>query len=149
MRKLSVFVAMFVLGASAALAMSGAEAIKERRALMKTDGDVSKPIVPMLDGKAPFNLAIVQKALKAYVNAASKEPALFPPDSKTGDTNALPAIWEGNNKADLDARFKKMGEDAAAALTSVKDEASFKAIMPDFYKNNCGGCHEKYKAKQQ
>ena len=51
--------------------------------------------------------------------------------------------------ADLDARFKKMGEEAAAALVSVKDEASFKAVMPDFYKNNCGGCHEKYKAKQQ
>ena len=130
-------------------AATGADAIKERRALMKIDGDVSKPIVPMLKGQAPFDLAIVQKALKTYQNAAAKSPDLFPPDSKTGDTNALPAIWEDDNKADLDARFKKMGEEATAALASVKDAASFKAIMPDFYKNNCGGCHEKYKAKQQ
>ncbi|HKN28576.1 MAG TPA: cytochrome c [Roseiarcus sp.] len=145
-------IAALAIAASAGIALAavtGAEAIKERRALMKTDGEVSKPIVPMLKGKAPFDLAIVQKALKAYENAASKEPALFPPDSKTGDTNALPAIWEDNNMADLDARFKKMGDDAAAALVSVKDEASFKAIMPGFYDNNCGGCHEKYKAKQQ
>ncbi|MBV8443701.1 MAG: cytochrome c [Hyphomicrobiales bacterium] len=148
MRKLSVFVGMFVLGASAALAMSGAEAIKARRDLMKADGAATKPVVAMLQGKAPFDLATVQKALKTYQNAASKEPALFPPDSKTGDTNALPVIWDDNNVADLDARFKKMGEDATAALTTIKDEASFKATMPDVLKS-CDGCHEKYHAKRQ
>jgi cytochrome c556 len=148
MRKLSVFVAMFVLGASAALAMSGADAIKARRDLMKADGAATKPVVAMLQGKARFDLATVQKALKAYQNAASKEPALFPPDSKTGDTNALPVIWDDDNMADLDARFKKLGEDAAAALATIKDEASFKATMPDVL-HSCDGCHEKYHAKQQ
>jgi cytochrome c556 len=149
MRTLFAVVAVAASGGVALAAATGAEAIKERRALMKTDGEVSKPIVPMLKGKAPFDLALVQKALKTYQNAASKEPALFPPDSKTGDTNALPAIWEDDNLADLDARFKKMGDEAAAALVSVKDAASFKAVMPAFYENNCGGCHQKYKAKQQ
>ena len=148
MRKLSVFVAMFVLGASAALAMSGADAIKARRELMKADGAATKPVVAMLQGKAPFDLATVQKALKTYQNAASKEPALFPPDSKTGDTNALPVIWDDDNIADLDARFKKMGDDATAALAAIKDEASFKATMPDVLQG-CDGCHEKYHAKRQ
>jgi len=123
---------------------AGSDAIKERRALMKANGDATKPLVPMMKGQAPFDLATVQKALKTYMNAAEKMPALFPDDSKTGDTHALPAIWD--NKADLDARFKKLGEDAKAALDKVKDEASFKAIMPNFYKN-CGGCHEKYREK--
>ena len=147
----TVFAALAIAasGGVALAAVTGAEAIKERRALMKIDGDVTKPIVPMLKGKAPVDIPTVQKALKTYMNAAAKSPALFPPDSKTGDTNALPVIWEDNNKADLDARFKKMGDQAAAALASVKDEATFKAIMPGFYDNNCGGCHEKYKAKQQ
>jgi cytochrome c556 len=72
-------------------------------------------------------------------------PNLFPPDSKTGDTNALPAIWD--NMADVNARFEKFGKDAAAALASIKDEASFKATMPGIFKS-CGGCHEKYRAKQ-
>ena len=48
--------------------------------------------------------------------------------------------------ADLDARFKKLGADATAALATIKDEASFKATMPGVL-NNCGGCHEKYEAK--
>jgi cytochrome c556 len=147
MRKLSVFVATFVLGASAALALSGADAIKQRRELMKGDGAATKPVVAMLQGKAPFDLATVQKTLNTYVNAMSKEPALFPPDSKTGDTNALPVIWDDDNLADLDARFKKLGDDATAALATIKDEASFKATMPGVLKN-CGACHEKYHAKQ-
>ena len=129
-------------------AVTGAEAIKERRALMKADGAATKPVFQMLQGRAPFDLATVQKALKTYQNAASKEPALFPPDSKTGDTNALPVIWEDNNIADLDARFKKLGTEASAALAAIKDEASFKATMPGVL-DNCGGCHEKYHAKQQ
>jgi cytochrome c556 len=142
-------IAVLAIGASFGIALAaGADTIKERRELMKANGEASKPLVPMLRGAAPFDLATVQKALKTYENAADKMPGLFPPDSKTGDTHALPAIWEGDNKADLDARFKKFGEDAAAALASVKDEASFKATMPDFFKN-CGGCHEKYRAKQQ
>jgi cytochrome c556 len=144
MSKLWVTVGMLVLGASAASAMSGADAIKERRALMKQNGEVSKPIVAILKG-APFDPAVVQKALKTYADAAEKMPALFPPDSKTGDTNALPAIWD--NKADLDARFKKLGADATAALTTITDKATFMATMPGFFKN-CGGCHENYRAKE-
>ena len=72
----------------------------------------------------------MQKALRTYENAAEKEPALFPPDSKTGDTHALPAIWEDDNLAYLDARFKKFGEDAKAALASIKDEASLRLRCP-------------------
>ena len=144
MRKLSVFVVMFVLSASVVMA-AGSDAIKERRGLMKANGEATKPIVPMMKGQAPFDLATVQTALKTYLNAAEKMPALFPPDSKTGDTNALPAIWD--NKADVDARFKKLGEDATADLAAITDEASFKATMPAIFKN-CGGCHEKYRAKQ-
>ena|SRR6516164_6953822 len=131
---------------SVALAAAGADAIKERRALMKANGEATKPIVPMLKGTAPFDLTTVQKALKTYGDAAAKMPALFPPDSKTGDTNALPAIWD--NMDDVKARFAKLGKDVDAALASVKDDASFKAVMPDFFKN-CGGCHEKYRAKLQ
>ena len=133
------------LGCGVALA-GGADAIKARQALMKDNGRVSKPLGPMLKGAAPFDLATVQTALKTYENAAEKMPGLFPDDSKTGgDTQALPAIWE--NKADFDARFKTFGKDAAAALVSVKDEATFKAAMPGIFKN-CGGCHEKYRQKE-
>ena len=140
------WIAAILTAASVGVAAAdGADAIKERRALMKENGEATKPLIPMLKGAAPFDLATVQKSLHTYANAAQKMPGLFPPDSKTGDTNALPAIWD--NMTDVDARFQKFGQDAAAALASIKDEASFKATMPTFFKN-CGGCHEKYRAKQ-
>jgi cytochrome c556 len=146
------FAALAILaGAGVAFAAAtGAEAIKERKELMKANGDATKPVVPMLQGKAPFDLATVQKALNTYDNAAHKMPDLFPPDSKTGgETHALPAILEDNNLADVRARFEKLGKEAEAALASVKDDAIFKANMPEFYKTNCGGCHEKDREKQQ
>ena len=151
MMKWTMAALAILVGAGVAFAAAtGADAIKDRRALMKANGDATKPIVPMLQGKAPFDLATMQKALHTYQDAAQKMPDLFPPDSKTGgETHALPAIWEDDNLADVKARFEKLGKDAAAALVSVKDDASFKAIMPDFFKNNCGGCHEKYRERQQ
>ncbi len=131
-----------ILGASVAFADS--DPIKARQELMKANGKATKTIVAMLKG-APFDLEAVKAALKSYEDAAQKAPALFPDDSKTGDkTKALPEIWE--NKADFEARFEKLGEDAAAAETSITDEASFKANMMGVLKN-CGGCHEKYRAK--
>jgi|SRR5271166_2146896 len=75
-------------------------------------------------------------------------------DRRASDSNGLGARFArcyrtkllAGRKADVDARFKKLGEDATAALSEVKDEASFKAIMPGFFKN-CGGCHDKYRVK--
>jgi len=129
------------LGVSVALA--DGDPIKQRRALMKANGDATKTVVGMLKG-APFDLEAVKKALSTYEDAATKAPALFPDDSKTGDTNALPAIWE--NKADFEARFAKLDADAKAASAAIVDQASFKATIPGVLKN-CGGCHEQYRAK--
>ncbi len=145
MKAWTIAVLTLALGCGTAFAQN-TEVIKQRQALMKENGRTTKPLGPMFKGTTPFDLASVQTALKAYINAAEKMPGLFPPDSKTGEkTEALPAIWE--NQADFDARFKKFGEDATAALASIKDEASFKATMPGVWKN-CGGCHEKYRAKE-
>ena len=138
----TAFVAM-AIAAGVALAASGADSIKARRALMKENGEATKAVVGMLKG-APFDLAAVQKALKTYENAGEKMPGLFPADSQKGDTHALPAVW--TDTADFDARFKKFGADSASALSAITDEASFKATMPGVLKS-CGGCHEKYRAK--
>ena len=99
----------------------------------------------MTKGNAPFDLAIAQASLKTLANGAEKTPLLFPDDSKTGGgTAALPAIWE--NKADFNAQFAKFSKDVAEAIATTKDEASFKAVAPRVFEN-CGGCHELYKAK--
>ena len=119
--------------------------IKARQALMKANGDTSKAIAAILKGQAPFKLATAQAALNAYIEAADKAPALFPPGSDKGKTHALPAIWK--NKSDFEARFVKFGADSKAALDSIKDEASFKANFPPLFKD-CGGCHELYREKE-
>ena len=136
------FVSFLALGTSA----QNADVIKQRQTIFKSMNEATKPVVAMFKG-APFDLVLVQKALKTYSEASAKLPALFPEDSKTGgDTEALPAIWE--NKADFDARLKKLGTDSASALLAIKDEASFKAIAPGVAQN-CGGCHKLYRVKKE
>ena len=142
MKRLGLTSLVLLVGVGAVLA--DGDAIVQRRALMKANGDATKIVVGMLKG-APFDLGAVQAALKSYGDAAAKAPALFPDDSKTGDTNALPELWA--NKADVDARFAKLAQDVAAASTAIVDQASFQAQMPGLLKN-CGGCHEKYRAKK-
>ena len=79
--------------------------------------------------------------------AAAKVPSLFPENSKTGgDTAADPKIWE--NMDDVKIRFAKFGADAKDALAKVTDLDSFKAAFGAIGKNDCGGCHEKYRIKK-
>ena len=82
----------------------------------------------MIKGDAPFDIAAVQASLKTFEETAAKAKTVFPDDSKTGETDTLPVAFE--KKADLLARFDKMGADAKAAHATIKDEASFKAEWP-------------------
>ena len=137
-------IAAVALGVSVAIAQQ--DVIKERKDIMKANGDQAKIGAAMAKGEQPFDLAAAQKILATYADAASKMPNLFPDNSKTGeDTAALPKIWE--DMADFKARFAKFGDDAKAAQSSVKDLDSFKTAFGDIGKNDCGGCHQLYRAK--
>jgi cytochrome c556 len=137
-------VAALVLAASLAAAQSNP--IAARKALMKANGDQAKIGAAIAKGDAPFDLAKVQAILATFMEAAEKAPALFPDNSKTGGkTEALPAIWK--NKPDFEARFAKLGADAKAAQTNIKDLATFKAVWSGLIRKNCTGCHEKYVQK--
>jgi cytochrome c556 len=143
MKRLTVVALALACGAGAVLADT--DPIAERRALMKNDGMAAKKMFDMSKGTIPFDLATVQDSLKTLYEGASKSAALFPDNSKTGGgTAALPAIWL--NKADFDARFAKFVKDVAAAQAGIVDEASFKKLAPAVFQN-CGSCHELYKAK--
>jgi cytochrome c556 len=143
MNRLVTVVLALACGLGAVLAAS--DPIAERRALMKNDGMAAKKMFDMSKGTIPFDLPTVQASLKTLAIAAAQEPALFPDNSKTGGgTAALPAIWQ--NKADFNARFVKFAKDVAAAQAGIVDEATFKKFAPAVFEN-CGGCHELYKAK--
>jgi cytochrome c556 len=143
MKRLATVVIALACGVGAVWADT--DPIAERRALMKNDGMAAKKMFDMSKGTTPFDLATVQESLKTLYEGASKSAALFPDNSKTGGgTAALPAIWQ--NKADFDARFVKFKKDVEAAQAGVVDEATFKKFAPTVFEN-CGGCHELYKAK--
>jgi cytochrome c556 len=133
--------AAIAIGATVVYAQN-ADAIATRKATMKQFGGAMKNPGGMIKGDAPFDLAAVQASLKTLEDTAVKAKTVFPDDSKTGDTDALPAAFE--KKADLFARFDKMGADAKAAHETIKDEASFKAEWPKVAAN-CGGCHKEYR----
>lgn len=146
----SVFViASVALGVSVALAQQSV--IKERKDLMKDNADQAKIGAAMAKGEAPFDLAKAHKIFATFADTAAKAPALFPAnslDQPTADDpiSASPKIWEDMD--DFKARFTKFGDDAKTAEAKVTDLDSFKAAFGNIGKNDCGGCHEKYRLKK-
>ncbi len=138
-------VVAIALGVGVALAQQ--DPIAERKALMKANGDQAKIGGDMMKGDAAFELEKAKKIFATFEDAAAKMPSLFPDNSKTGgDTAADPKIWESLD--DFKARFVKFGADAKEAASKVTDLDSFKAAFGNIGKNDCGGCHEKYRVKK-
>ena len=136
--------AALAVGASAVLAQN-AQVIAQRKEAMKALGSAAKGPGSMAKGDAPFNAETVKASLQTVVDTAGKVKNLFPDDSQTGDTDALPVAFE--KKADVMARFDKLSADAKAAAAAITDEASFKAQWPKVVAN-CGGCHKEYRKRK-
>jgi cytochrome c556 len=135
--------ALLVLGVSAALAQNTA-VIKQRQDLMKANGEALRAPSAMMKGEAPFDVAKVRASLKALQDNAAKLKGLWPENSKTGgNTRALPAIW--TNPKDFLDWFDGLANDAKAAETSIKDEASFKKELPNII-DYCNSCHKDFRA---
>ncbi len=133
-------VALAGVGLGAAFAQE--DPVATRKALFKQMAGALKEPGQMLKGEAPLDLAKVKEGLAVVAANSAKLGDLFPETSKTGDTTALPKVWE--DKADFTGRFDTMGKDAAAAIVSVKDMDSFRAAMPKVF-GSCGGCHKIYR----
>jgi cytochrome c556 len=136
-------IAVLAVGVTAVVAQS--DPIATRRAAMKAVGEQNRVATEMIEGKRPFSADDAKKVLATFNDSASKLPNLFPDNSKTGDTNALPAIWE--NKADFNAKAAKFASEAKAAEGKVGNLDAFKAEMTEVRKN-CGGCHQTYRKRQ-
>lgn len=144
---LRVIAAVMALAIGATIVYAqNAAGITARRDAMKSFGGAAKGPGGMMKGDALFELPKVQASLKTIEEVAGKAKGLFGDDTKTGETDALPAAFE--NKADLFAKFDKIAADAKAAATAVTDEGSFKAEWPKVV-SNCGGCHKAYRKPKQ
>jgi cytochrome c556 len=56
LRTMFSVLAIAASGEVALAAATGAEAIKERREIIKANGEATKPLIPMLRDEAPFDL---------------------------------------------------------------------------------------------
>jgi cytochrome c556 len=142
--KRTIFVAgLLALGVTAAIAQSNV--VEQRQNLMKEMAAQTRPIGGMLRGQEPFDLAKVQAGLKVFADNSEKVAPLFPESSKDAPkTEALPSIWQNMDK--FNAIRTKLHQDAQTAMTTIKDEASFKAEMPKVLQN-CGACHNDFRKK--
>ena len=140
-----------VIGLAVTVATAQQNPIAARKQLMKDNGDQAKIGAAMAKGEAPFDLAKAHKIFATFEDTAAKAPALFQDNSAEQATaddpyTASPEIWK--NMDDFKARLAKFGTDAKAATSSVKDLETFKAAFGNIGKNDCGGCHEKYRLKK-
>ena len=74
-------------------------------------------------------------------------PSKFPPGSGTGDTKALPAIWQEFPRFEQ-ANTALLGQlatlrAAAAAGDAAAFQTAYQATGPQF----CGGCHRPFRAR--
>jgi cytochrome c556 len=145
MLRVVAVVAALAVGATAVWAQNAA-GIAARKEAMKAFGGAAKGPGGMNKGDVPFELPKVQASLKTIEETATKAKGLFGDDTKTGETDTLPAAFE--KKGDLMARFDKTAADAKAAAGNIKDEATFKAEWPKVV-SNCGGCHKEYRKPKQ
>jgi len=121
-----------------------ANPIEERQQAMKAVGAATREGAAIAKGEAAFDAAKAQAVFKTYADAAKKLPALFPDNSKTGETTAGPKIWE--DQGGFKAALAKFEADATAGA-GVTDLAGFRTAFGAATKN-CGACHEAYRIKK-
>ncbi|MEZ5787246.1 MAG: cytochrome c [Xanthobacteraceae bacterium] len=139
--------AAVILGVTSGAAQS--DLVKERVDLMAEQGKAMGALTKIARGEVPYDQATVDQAFAALKESASELPDLFPPTAKGEDPDsdyyASEKVWE--NKADFDARLKKLITEIDANAPKAKDVESLKAARGAVGKV-CGDCHETYRVKK-
>ncbi|MBD9373596.1 cytochrome c [Rhizobium sp. ARZ01] len=145
MRTLILAIAALALTGSAAFA----DPIADRKALMKERGKLAGTLAPMVKGEMPFDAAVAMAALNG-LNANAQRfdvDVLFPAGSETGDTAALPTIWQ--DMPAFKAAAEKFQVDVAAAVAANPQDLDALKVQFNAVTTNCGACHEKFRMKKQ
>jgi len=118
--------------------------IAERQGLMRQMFAAVRPTFAMLRGQTPYDERVVQNALQTIAANALRAPNLFTGDSKTGDTAALPLVWE--RRAEFESLLARLAQDAKAAQQTMVDEATFRSEFPKVVAT-CDTCHNTFRRK--
>ena len=139
-----VVLAAAVAAFAATAVVAQGDPIAARKALMKLNNDHGRNVTRMVRGDDPFDAAKVNAAFAQWADTAAKFDALFPESSKTGETRALPAIWE--KREEFRAAVAKFAKDVADNRDKAKTLDGLKAVMPVVGKN-CNDCHETFRRR--
>lgn len=137
-------VAVVALGATVVVAQQ--DPLTTRKALMKANNDNARIMTGIVRGTTPFDAAKVNAAFDQWAETAQKFSALFPDNTKDGDTRATAAVWTERPK--FNAAIAKFAKDVADnRAAAVKDIDGLKAAMAVVGKD-CGDCHETFRKPQ-
>ena len=139
MKYFAIAASILMLGTATA----SADPISDRQALMKERGGAMGVLVPIAQGKNPFDAAAVMAALESLEANAEKADVdvLWAPGTEGGKSS--PKIWE-----DMDgfkAAHAKFDADVEAAIAAnPQDLDAFQAVFGTVA-GNCGACHQAYR----
>lgn len=150
--KLVVAALSLVFGASWSL-QAGAQVkpetlVKQRQAAMTLQGKYFGPIGAMVQGKVPYDAAIVTRNA-GYLEALSKMPwdGFQASTMEVKDTAAKPEIYKEMDK--FQAAYEKLQTETTKLSVAAKsaDQGAVKAAWGDVAKA-CKACHDDYQVKK-
>ena len=144
MKRIVLAVAIIAAGVTAVVAQG--DPIAARKALMKANNENARNLVRMTRGEDPYDATMVNAAFAQWAETAQKFPALFPDNSKTGETRATPKVWE--TRSDFEAKVAAFAKAVADNRDKAKNVDEVKVALAAVGKT-CDGCHEQYRARQR
>ena len=122
--------------------------VQQRQAAMILQGKYHYPIVPMAQGKRPFDAKIVQRNV-AYLDVLTQLPwdGFVPATADVKPTRALPEIYKDSGKFQAAQERLRNEVTKLVAVTKSGDEAGTKAQILQV-NNACNSCHDSFRRKQ-
>ncbi len=145
MRKLFLGVAAIALMVAN---VAHADAIADRKAIMKNNGAQMGVLGKTAKGEMAFDAAIALAAFNSMREGIEGFGELFPAGSETGgETTASPKIWE--DMEGFQAKLAKFKGDLDAAITAAPaDKDAFIAVFAPVA-SNCQSCHEEFRVQKK
>lgn len=122
--------------------------VKQRQAVMTLQGKYFGPIGAMVQGKIPYDAAIVTRNA-GYLEALSKMPwdGFQAGTAEVKDTDAKPEIYKDADKFRSDAQKLETEAGKLAAAARSGDQNAVKAAFGEVGKA-CKSCHDDFRVKR-
>ena len=135
--------------ATGALAQVKPETLVDQRiAAMRLQGKYLYPLIPMAQGRIPYDAALVTRNA-GYLDVLIKMPwDGFDPSTKDVKSRALPEVYAdpAKYKAAIDHMYAEMSKFQSTVKTG--NEANIKTAIVDLNKA-CNSCHDTFRQKPQ